>query len=224
MTYFRSQCVEAGGSGGLRTEVVGQLRGVVRLDVSAGRASMQEGAPIVSRAYELGGGGARVDPARNRFPFCLVWGPLPIISWILPFIGHLGITDSQGRIHDFAGPFYIGIDQFMVGAVTRYYRIDPRSCSYPNLPPDMSVAEAWDAAIEAADSKYRAMMHNIVTNNCHHHCSQALRNMGKTWSMFYCWILITFKGRFVSPKHFIQSYIGFFILTMIIVIISALAR
>lgn len=42
--------------------------------------------------------------------------------------------------------------------------------------------------------------------------------------MFYCWMLITFKGRFVSPKHFIQSYIGFFILTMIIVIISALAR
>lgn len=83
MTYFRSQCVEAGGSGGLRTEVVGQLRGVVRFDVSAGRASMQEGAPIVSRAYELDGGGARMDPARNRFPFCLVWGPLPIISSVL---------------------------------------------------------------------------------------------------------------------------------------------
>jgi hypothetical protein len=38
----------------------------------------------------------KVDPKKNRFPFCLVWSPLPIISWFLPFIGHLGIADSKG--------------------------------------------------------------------------------------------------------------------------------
>ncbi len=32
-----------------------------------------------------------IDIRRNRFPYCIVWTPLPCISWILPFIGHTGI-------------------------------------------------------------------------------------------------------------------------------------
>lgn len=39
---------------------------------------------------------ARIDPAIGRFPFCLVWSPIPILTWVLPFIGHLGIADSKG--------------------------------------------------------------------------------------------------------------------------------
>ncbi len=34
---------------------------------------------------------SRIDIERNRFPFCLVWTPLPLISWFLPMIGHTGI-------------------------------------------------------------------------------------------------------------------------------------
>lgn len=26
-------------------------------------------------------------------PFSIVWTPLPLITWILPFIGHTGITE-----------------------------------------------------------------------------------------------------------------------------------
>jgi hypothetical protein len=32
-----------------------------------------------------------LDIKRNRFPFCIVWTPLPLISWFLPIIGHTGI-------------------------------------------------------------------------------------------------------------------------------------
>ena len=32
-----------------------------------------------------------IDKVNNRFPFCIVWTPLPMISWIFPFIGHTGI-------------------------------------------------------------------------------------------------------------------------------------
>lgn len=32
-----------------------------------------------------------LDKANNRFPFCIVWTPLPVITWILPFFGHTGI-------------------------------------------------------------------------------------------------------------------------------------
>ncbi len=32
-----------------------------------------------------------LDPKYHRFPYCIVWTPLPLISWILPIIGHAGI-------------------------------------------------------------------------------------------------------------------------------------
>ena len=47
-------------------------------------------------------------------------GPLPPITCCIPCIGHMGIADSKGYIHDFAGPYYIGVDDFMVGPVWRY--------------------------------------------------------------------------------------------------------
>jgi hypothetical protein len=42
-----------------------------------------------------------VDVSRSRYPFCIVWQPLPVITWILPFVGHTGICNSKGVIHDF---------------------------------------------------------------------------------------------------------------------------
>jgi hypothetical protein len=39
-----------------------------------------------------------VEPEKNRFPLCLVWSPLPVITWFLPFIGHLGIANSNGFV------------------------------------------------------------------------------------------------------------------------------
>lgn len=31
-----------------------------------------------------------IDFGRDRFPFCLVWTPIPVLTWFFPFIGHLG--------------------------------------------------------------------------------------------------------------------------------------
>ena len=39
---------------------------------------------------------AAIDVALHRFPFSLVWSPIPILTWFLPFVGHLGIADSKG--------------------------------------------------------------------------------------------------------------------------------
>jgi hypothetical protein len=33
----------------------------------------------------------KIDIKRSRFPYCIVWTPLPLISWIIPVIGHTGI-------------------------------------------------------------------------------------------------------------------------------------
>ncbi len=32
-----------------------------------------------------------IDYEKDRYPFCIVWTPLPLISWIIPCIGHTGI-------------------------------------------------------------------------------------------------------------------------------------
>ena len=41
------------------------------------------------------------------FSFCILWSPLHPITAFLPFIGHMGIADSTGRISDFQGSYYV---------------------------------------------------------------------------------------------------------------------
>lgn len=43
----------------------------------------------------------------NRFPCAVVYQPFPPLTWLFPLIGHMGIADSQGRVHDFQGPYTI---------------------------------------------------------------------------------------------------------------------
>lgn len=65
-----------------------------------------------------------IDPRRARFPRCIVWSPLPVISWFIPFIGHVGICREDGVILDFAGPNFICVDNFAFGSATRYIQIN----------------------------------------------------------------------------------------------------
>ncbi|GIL73572.1 hypothetical protein Vretimale_5186 [Volvox reticuliferus] len=58
-------------------------------------------------------------------PFALVWSPIPLISWLMPFIGHIGICSSTGRTYDFAGPFTVNEDALLFGRPTRYLPINP---------------------------------------------------------------------------------------------------
>ena len=92
-------------------------------------------------------------------PYALIWAPIPLITWLFPPIGHLGISDSRGVIHDFAGPYFINKGSSTgLGAPTRYVRLDPSKCE----------GKAWDDALAHADTMYEGKMHNIVCQNCHH--------------------------------------------------------
>merc|ERR1712168_36405 len=66
-----------------------------------------------------------IDPNRARFPYCIVWTPLPCITWLIPPIGHTGIAYSTGVIRDFAGPYYVSEDNLAFGKTTRYLQLDP---------------------------------------------------------------------------------------------------
>jgi transmembrane protein 222 len=65
-----------------------------------------------------------IQPECNRFPLCIVWTPLPYISWIFPFIGHTGLCDADGIIYDFAGPYYIYRHGLDFGVTHKYVRLN----------------------------------------------------------------------------------------------------
>lgn len=72
----------------------------------------------------------QIDPKRARFPCCIVWTPLPVISWLVPFIGHIGICREDGVILDFAGPNFVCVDNFAFGAVARYIQMNNGKVHY----------------------------------------------------------------------------------------------
>eukprot|EP00930_Biecheleria_cincta_P017681 TRINITY_DN13982_c0_g1_i1.p1 TRINITY_DN13982_c0_g1~~TRINITY_DN13982_c0_g1_i1.p1 ORF type:complete len:162 (+),score=16.30 TRINITY_DN13982_c0_g1_i1:25-486(+) len=125
-----------------------------------------------------------IDLGRQRFPYSVVWGPLGPLTCCCPCVGHLGIADSQGKIHDFNGSRSIGVDRFMVGTVWRYAVVG-------------SPAEAaqWDAAIARADAEYKQHNHDICCDNCHHHAALALTEFGRPHSLLSIWFLCCLHGR-----------------------------
>ena len=42
---------------------------------------------------ELGVGAQEDEGLERSTPFTIVWTTLPVISWVLPFIGHTGVTE-----------------------------------------------------------------------------------------------------------------------------------
>ena len=152
----------------------------------------------------------RIDVSKNLYPFCIVWTPIPLISALFPFIGHTGVCTSDGLIHDFSGSYSITIDDMLFGSPTKYVKLEIEN------------AKKWDENVEAADSKFREQTHNLCFNNCHSHVAEALtleNYQNKTWNMVkIAWILVI-KGKYTGFSGFLKSYIGFFILMGVIILI-----
>jgi len=66
----------------------------------------------------------KLDTHRHRYPYAIVWTPIPPITWFLPFVGHMGVCDSRGVILDFTGA--IGVDDLAFGRPTRYIVLCPK--------------------------------------------------------------------------------------------------
>lgn len=61
----------------------------------------------------------------------------------------MGICDSRGAIHDFAGPYTVSVGQMAFGEPTRYLRLAPPA------------GGAWDDAVRVGDGVYAKRMHNL---------------------------------------------------------------
>ena len=155
----------------------------------------------------------KIDLERQRYPYCIVWTPIPCVTWLFPSIGHAGICTSEGVIYDFAGPYYVSVDNMAFGNPTKYIflDLDPKEC------------ERYDDAIEEGKDDYTQQMYSFCCNNCHSfiaRCLNKLRYKGKTnYTMVHIWWMLCIKSKFISLSKFIQSYLGFVIIIILILVI-----
>lgn len=159
------------------------------------------------------------EQQQHPLAYSIVWSPLPPITCILPFIGHMGITTSQGIACDFQGPYSVGDRGRMAfGHPTRALQIiDIRTLGGEDA------AEKWDASIRIANDEYRTRMHNICCDNCHSHVAYALNAMEiqagqpfgiRNWDMVKLCFLVFFKGRFLSWNGVLVQFAPFALLTL----------
>ncbi|KAF6773066.1 hypothetical protein AHF37_08603 [Paragonimus kellicotti] len=90
-----------------------------------------------------------VKPSWHRFPHSLVWTPIPLLTWLFPIVGHMGITNASGIIYDFAAPYTICEDNMGFGWPTMYCQLDM------NL---VGGQEQWDRAVYKANEVYKLRM------------------------------------------------------------------
>ena len=128
---------------------------------------------------------------------------LPGLTHMIPCIGHTGIGDAKGIIHDFAGPYYISIDDFAFGETHKYVILD--------LEAEGVTPEQYNKAIKDADQVYRGRMHNICCDNCHSHVARVLNNLKykgrENYTMIDIWWMCMVKSKYVSWMHIFFAYI-----------------
>ena len=154
----------------------------------------------------------KIYPSKNRYPYCIVWTPIPFLTYIIPFIGQTGIANSKGIIHDYSASFFVNIDDFSFGKPTKYLQLDLNEKEKFD----------YDKAIEKGDLKFRTLIYNFFRNNSHMYVAYILNQIkykGKSdFNMIYIWWILIWRGKYISFLSFIKTYIGFFIFLLIIAI------
>lgn len=152
-----------------------------------------------------------IDPKRDRFPFCIVWTPIPVLTWLFPIIGHMGIAYSSGVIRDFAGHYFVSEDNMAFGKPTKYWQLRPENVN--------GGAHAFDRGITEASEIYKTRMHNLCCDNCHSHVAKALNLMEyknhKCWNMVSLAFLMIIFSKYVNFCGFIKTWLPFLIIVSI---------
>ena len=159
---------------------------------------------------------AQINFDTDKFPFCIVWTPIPVLTWFFPFIGHMGIAMSTGVIRDFAGPYFVAEDNMGFGRPTRYLELKVHKV-------EGGLVE-WDEAVAKASTIYGTRMHNLFCDNCHSHVATALILMkysGKSsWNMVILALWLFVCGKYVGIKGFIKTWLPFSVIVVLCTLFS----
>ncbi|KAL3498610.1 hypothetical protein ACH5RR_041342 [Cinchona calisaya] len=165
-----------------------------------------------------------IDPKNSKFPCCVVWTPLPVVSWLAPFIGHVGICTEDGAILDFAGSNFVNVDNFAFGSVARYLQLDREQCCFPpNLAghtckhgykhAEYGTAITWDDALQSSIRHIEHKSYNLFTCNSHTFVANCLNRLcyrgSVDWNMIHIAALILFKGQWVDGLSVLRSCLPF---------------
>ncbi|PAN28898.1 hypothetical protein PAHAL_5G185000 [Panicum hallii] len=171
-----------------------------------------------------------IDPKRARFPCCIVWTPLPVVSWLAPYIGHVGICQEDGAVLDFAGSNLVSVDNFAYGSVARYLQLDRKKCCFPaNLAAhvcersynhsEVGAAISWDDALQSGMRRFQHKYYNLFTCNCHSFVANCLNRLAYNgsveWNVLNVAALVWFHGRWVDKMSVVRSFLPFSTVTCI---------
>lgn len=158
-----------------------------------------------------------MDPKKARFPCCIVWTPLPLLSWLVPFIGHIGICREDGVILDFAGPHFVSVDHFNFGSVTRFIQLSREECTLPPSTLYSSDAElsetneltTWDSALRKSTQDFQHRSYSLFTCNCHCFVANCLNRLSygghRRWNVVNLAALVLFRGTWVDKVAALKS-------------------
>ncbi|MBA0612139.1 hypothetical protein Godav_012781 [Gossypium davidsonii] len=163
-----------------------------------------------------------IDSKNSKFPCCLVWTPLPVVSWLAPFIGHVGICREDGAVLDFSVSNFVNVDGFAFGAAARYVQLDREKCCFP---PNMSghtckrgyqhseygTAITWDDALRSSARNFEHKSYNLFTCNSHSFVANCLNRLcydgSMDWNMITVVALVIIKGHWVNNMSIIRSFL-----------------
>lgn len=169
----------------------------------------------------------RVNPSAARFPFCLVWTPLPVMAWLAPFVGHLGICTEEGVILDFAGAYFVNVDGFAFGATSRYLQLKPEKCCFPlhlsnhvckdsETHNEKGSAKSWDDALKLVMRHFQHVTYNIFTSNCHSFVARCLNTLAykgySNWNMVDLVVMIFLEGKWVKTSSFLYATVPWLVI------------
>eukprot|EP01080_Neovahlkampfia_damariscottae_P010189 gene10189-2608_t len=171
----------------------------------------------------------QIDEKNHLYPFCIVWSPIPVVTWCLPFIGHMGICNSKGEIHDFAIPYEITVNEFAFGNPTKYLQLDPKKIIKREKNSIKSYEEIWDESIERVKDQYSNHFYNFFGDNCHNFVAKCLDEMNYDNRMNYYivelgWKLFFSKSFVGGRSGQIKTFLGFFIMALITIVYLILIK
>lgn len=105
-----------------------------------------------------------IDKKSHPLSCCVVWTPIPLLTWLLPFFGHIGVADSQGLIHEFVGPYFINKGSLSFGDPRRKWKIDVDPI-------------VWDQAIEETSHFFEHVRYDLLCSNCHYFAAAVLQKI-----------------------------------------------
>ncbi|EAY15658.1 D4Ertd196e protein, putative [Trichomonas vaginalis G3] len=152
----------------------------------------------------------------------IVWTQIPILSWLCPALGHVGVVDSHGVVFDFQGPRSVGRGRMLFG--------DPMQCWKLDVDTDI-----FDNAILQAEEEFHHKNYSLLCSNCHLFAACVLEkcNYPVPCCCFGRWTHcatikiiqgLVIHGRSINICRSLLPWIGFIIIYGLIVILILFAK